>query len=381
MNTFCSSVLLASVLAVTGSAASAVAQERSYTPTSVTVPKGGTIIPMAAEGLRPVVEVYANGRGPFRFIVDTGGWADFITAKTASALGLGKIHEGDSTSLDLRIGNASFQGARFDVNSVLPGKLDGFIGLPLFKTILLTVDFPKREFRLAKGSLAAPDEQNILTLHPVGPLFAVKGNVAGRELLALIDTQGGPAWNADPETAKSLSWQAAPVPISVAWGPAFGKVTFSAARLGGDIAVGQYRFKTPIVSIAPIHVVGTHSLIMGMSALKNFAITLDQKNLRARFDAPATPFAAPPSLRDFGFAYMPSEKGNLQVVLVRSGSAAEHDGIAVGDDVVEIDGTPAGSLDSKRLNSMLSDDKPHTFLIQRGDAQVRIVLMATTAVT
>jgi Retroviral aspartyl protease len=41
-------------------------------PAGIEVPKDGVTIPMQDMGGRPVVEIKINGKGPYRFILDTG---------------------------------------------------------------------------------------------------------------------------------------------------------------------------------------------------------------------------------------------------------------------------------------------------------------------
>ena len=41
-------------------------------PAGIVVPRDGVTIPMQDMGGRPVVEIKINGKGPYRFILDTG---------------------------------------------------------------------------------------------------------------------------------------------------------------------------------------------------------------------------------------------------------------------------------------------------------------------
>src|SRR5262245_34612178 len=45
---------------------------RAPDPARIEVPAGGVSLPMADVGGRPVVEARINGKGPYRFILDTG---------------------------------------------------------------------------------------------------------------------------------------------------------------------------------------------------------------------------------------------------------------------------------------------------------------------
>src|SRR5689334_5038561 len=52
----------------------------SMPPAHVAVPSEGIVLPMQDAGGRPVVDVRINGRGPYRFILDTGASTTVIDA-------------------------------------------------------------------------------------------------------------------------------------------------------------------------------------------------------------------------------------------------------------------------------------------------------------
>src|ERR1700748_2039576 len=57
-------------------------------PDNVAIPENGMSIPMLNYGGRPLVEVMINGKGPYRFILDTGATVNVIDTSVATELSL-----------------------------------------------------------------------------------------------------------------------------------------------------------------------------------------------------------------------------------------------------------------------------------------------------
>ena len=62
-------------------------QRISPAPVAVEVPAAGLTLPMQDAGGRPVVDVRINGKGPYRFIFDTGASLTVIDAELKEILG------------------------------------------------------------------------------------------------------------------------------------------------------------------------------------------------------------------------------------------------------------------------------------------------------
>jgi len=137
------------------------------------MPGSSTEVPMTGER-RVLVEVRIDGKGPYRFVLDTraaGGGR--IRPELATQLGLkvvGQAVTGDPSGKNRRtvdiveagslaVGDLTVTGVKLAVGVLPPApgrpetELDGILGVGLFADHLLTLDYPARKVRIEKGSL------------------------------------------------------------------------------------------------------------------------------------------------------------------------------------------------------------------------------------
>lgn len=114
-----------------------------------------------------LVDVYANGAGPFQFAIDTGTSTTAITPELAKQLGVVSSPIGAATTggaqVDVTAGVLqSFQvgGARIDnlavivadffamLSSALGAKLDGIVGYNFLRNYKITLDYPNEKLSL-----------------------------------------------------------------------------------------------------------------------------------------------------------------------------------------------------------------------------------------
>src|SRR5215471_6745999 len=57
-------------------------------PTGIEVPRNGVTVPMQDTEGRPVVELKINGKGPYRFILDTGATTTVVSEELSHELSL-----------------------------------------------------------------------------------------------------------------------------------------------------------------------------------------------------------------------------------------------------------------------------------------------------
>ncbi|KKK82244.1 hypothetical protein LCGC14_2805310, partial [marine sediment metagenome] len=159
--------LLVSSLFATGCGA----KKPNFSPAAVLLPGDGVRVPLDLRRGDPTVEVFVNGQGPYRFLVDTGCSTTIISERICKEAGFSNVRsakatirtaKGSSTErarwtrLDrLKLGNAVFEDFAVLVRDI--GDWDGILGFSLFAKCLLTLDFPARELSLAPGRL---DEAN-----------------------------------------------------------------------------------------------------------------------------------------------------------------------------------------------------------------------------
>lgn len=139
---------------------------------------------------RPEIEAMIDGKGPFKFLVDSGAGSTVINADLAEELGLevvGATAIGDPINPEaiqanivavpsLEIGGAKFedfQAASWNHQDLLKGKGGdlprGVIGFPTFVDVLLTFDYVDGKLRIANGELPKADGKTVLAYQaPMG---------------------------------------------------------------------------------------------------------------------------------------------------------------------------------------------------------------------
>lgn len=161
-----------------------------------------------------------------------------------------------------------------------------------------------------------------------------------------------------------LSWQFAPVPVSVA-------VRYSgfelkkAGRLGGRLQLGPLSLQQPVVRISE----GTR--LLGAELLQPMRLSFDQRNKRIRMQAYAENVISSGPLRDWGLGFRPRTAG-LEVTGVFKATPAAAAGIKQGDLLVSIDGVTV----HERPCRQLSDPEPDRAILGflRGDEEFLIEL-------
>jgi len=264
-------------------------------PALVTVPEKGTAVPIEIYGNKPVIEVNINGKGPFKMFLDTGAGATVINKELADQLNLqldGTIKVGDPKDpqgvtadrrkIDsLKIGDAEFSGFEalsWDTSALYrPESPQGVIGMPLFRKLLLTIDYPNAKVFVQKGSLT--NGAHVLDYEPgIAGLFKVPMIVAGKEMTATIDS-GSMSGISFPESFKD-TLPLVDKPVEVGRGRTVaGEAIIYGARLRGDIRLCGTTLSDPDIRFFA----RLTDANIGYEFLRSFALTIDQANRRLRF--------------------------------------------------------------------------------------------------
>jgi predicted aspartyl protease len=294
-------------------------------PPAIAIPK----TPIEIVHGKPFVTVMVNGQGPFRFVIDTGtSAAAFVSPQLAEALSLPQAGETRLTDpskqnsqrlpvlliRSLKVAGVEFNGIKavrhtLDADN---GACDGVLGFALFRSFLLTLDYPHRNMTLSVGALTPDGGRSVLPFRmPDGtPLVRLRiGNLAGVE--AQIDS-GGSGLSLPQELVAKVKFSSGPEFFGVAQ-TLSSKFQLEGAQLASDISLGGYTFKRPFVEINPAFPL----VNFGGCPMQNFSFTFDQKNGLVRIAArqptlhlSATPFAMrpdnAPSLRPRDPALIPA---------------------------------------------------------------------------
>jgi len=269
-------------------------------PPKIALPDGGVTFPMQDFGGRPVVEVMINGKGPFRFILDTGAVISVVSdvlsrelsldppaGMTIAAMGGGPapqivaIHE-------LRIGDAMLQdmiAAEMPLN-LLKGENapQGVLSAATFPGYLVTFDYPGKTISIKKGALGAADSNNIFQYGDDQMLPTVPVRIAGHETQVHLDTGSGFGLTLPTKFLTQLPLASQPKETSKMHTPG-GEFTVSSARVNGTIELGNHKLELDEVLFSDVRPgPGLPAGNVGYLALRNFVVTLDSKNRRIRID-------------------------------------------------------------------------------------------------
>jgi len=245
---------------------------------------------------RPYVMVLVNGKGPFRFVVDTGtGGQAFVTSELVDELGLpeaGQIHLNDPSGQggrkvpmvliqSIEVAGVQFAGVKAAVHNLDfgDGSCQGLLGFVLFRNYLLTLDYPKRQMVLAQGNLAPDGGRSVLPFRMPDGIPIVSVAIGRKTIDAQLDS-GGAGLSLPQELTSPLKFSSSSASLSNAQSLST-RFMIKGATLATDIRVGSYIFKRPFVEINPAFPIAN----FGSVPMQNFALTFDQTNLLIRFEA------------------------------------------------------------------------------------------------
>jgi hypothetical protein len=274
-------------------------QRISPAPVAVEVPAAGLTLPMQDAGGRPVVDVRINGKGPYRFIFDTGASLTVIDAELKETLALHPVpgmraaapgHGGPAPTIasveSLAVGSATLRGATVALMPLggLPGdpRPRGVLSALSFPGHLVTFDYPAKKIRIAKGKLGDPDSMTTFAYESDDPLPTVPVRVAGREVRVHLDTGSGYGLMLPNRFLEELPLASKPEPGGTAKVHG-GEAPITKARVNGAIKVGRHTIDLPEVTFADLKGgFGPPRGNLGYLALRTFVVTLDPRNRRVR---------------------------------------------------------------------------------------------------
>lgn len=269
--------------------------------------------PMLERFGKPYVMVTVNGKGPFRFIIDTGTGGDaMVSPQFAEELNLPIVGHGTLSDpsgegvrrtpivlLDtLEVAGVRFTGVRAVSHDFFAelGTCDGILGFTLFRNYLLTLDFPNRLVTLESGSLAPDGSRSVLPFRmPHGiPVALLKFDKLGL-VEAQLDSGGG-GLVLPEKLAEHLRYEVDPTLFALGRSVST-RFEMKAAKLASDVKLGRYTFTHPVVEIHPAFPL----VNFGSPPMQIFAITFDQRSLLVRFASNQKRFSlsAPPCLTRF----------------------------------------------------------------------------------
>lgn len=254
-------------------------------------------VPMEIIHGRPYVMVTINGKGPFRFLVDTGtGGEAMVTPELASQLNLPRAGE---ARLDDPTGQGGQQFPKRKLDTVRVAGVDfysikaiehslpisyegceGMLGFPFFRDFLLTLDYVNGRLILAQGELAPDGEKSVVPFRMPDGVPIARLKIGNRDVEAQIDS-GGAGLSLPERLIPQLRLSAQPA--AFAYGQTlFTRFQIKVARLANDVHLGDITIDTPWVEINPAFPIAN----FGSCPLEHFIVTFDQENKLVRLDGP-----------------------------------------------------------------------------------------------
>lgn len=265
-------------------------------PAHTEIPAAGVDVEMQRSGHLPVVSVMVNGKGPFRFAIDTGAAGALRADSTLVAkLGLRKVGEvrgGDPSGKNTRtmdvvevqsleVGGARFEGltaAVRDYNERRMGDpVDGILGFALFSDCLLTLDYPGNRVKIGRGALPAANGRDVLAFDMARGIPSVKLQVDSVWVDADVDAGSMGGFSLPASYVARLPLAGPPRVVGRAR-TVSNEFEITAADLKGTVRLGANEFPGATISFQPVFPMAN----VGSRVLQDFSVTFDQKNRRMR---------------------------------------------------------------------------------------------------
>jgi hypothetical protein len=270
-------------------------------PATIQVPGDGVTVPMQDMEGRPVIDLKINGKGPYRFILDSGAVTTVVSDELSRELSLtppagvqvASVGGGPAPAIvvihDVRIGDAVLEGmiaAVMPLGGLLKGENAprGVLSAANFPGYLLTYDYPGKHISIKKGALENADSKSTFQYTDEQVLPTVPVRIAGHDTQVHLDTGSPFGLTLPVKFATELPLASQPKEAGrVRTGG--GEVPISIARLNGTIELGKYKLELDEVRFSDARPgPGPASGNIGYDVLRHFVVTLDSKNRRIQLD-------------------------------------------------------------------------------------------------
>jgi hypothetical protein len=357
-------------------------------PGETLAPPGETVLPATMCGDAFLVSARINDRGPYTLLVDTGAASVVLTPDVAAEMqdriGRTFVPAVGATGRrvpvtqrvrvdELAVGELRLRGFNALVmdlkgfETALGGDLDGILGYPAFRDLLLVLDYPAGQVRIARGALSPGDSDVLRTRGRQTPQVPVR--LQGRTLDVVVDS--GSSGDLMLRWRGALEYKVQPRVVGTVLAIG-GTDVRKVGRAAGEAVIAGRSFVEPFIEPS------RHTSLVGTQLLREFRVTFDQRSGLARFESRTAEPVTFPSLYGIGIGTSP-ESGALRVVEVFTGMPAERAGIRVGDVVESANDVAITDLFCMRQRLF---NKPETAIlgIRRGEERLQIAVQVVTLV-
>lgn len=340
-----------------------------------------TTLPFELVNNHIYVEVRLDGKGPFRLLFDTGG-ANIVTPDLAKELGLeaqgalegrGVGEKSEDVALArvglLELGEASVKDQLFAVfplealSAVEGIPVRGLVGYEVFKRFVVTVDYAGRRLTLHDPAAFSPPGRGVAVPFTFdGHTPQVKGTLDGIPGTFWLDTgsrSGLSLFGPFAEKHGLAKRYRARHAAVAGWGVG-GPARALLAR-GGKLTLGEgVVVEGPVVDISLQKKGGFTDRYgagnVGGAILKRFTVTFDYGRQQVTFEPNGAP--AGPEPHDRSGLWLNLAGDAFEVMDVVKGGPGAKAGLRVGDRIVAVDGTAAGTLGLPAAREKLRTEPP-----------------------
>ena len=334
-------------------------------------------VPFAMIDNRNFIDVYLNGKGPFKFVLDTGGGDGIVvTPEVSKQLGLkangseqqsGAGAEKEDASLakvaDVRIASIHLGHVKTIIlsldkiqNAIGFERFDGIIGDEMFSRFVTTLDFEKNTVQFTSSD-AFHKPQHAIAVPLIidgGPYVqATVGAATGRFLVDTGDRSSLSFCGPFADKFALLDVVKPKVEAVTGWGVG-GPIPAKVGRVQ-ELSMGPVTVKGVVTRFPLLRKGGFASQkdagIIGNGVLKKFLVTFDYRHSEMLL-TPNKYFAETDSYDRSGM-WIGKDNGNFVVLDVVNGGPAAQAGVHVGDKIVAIDGTSSAGLTIDEVRSRL----------------------------
>jgi hypothetical protein len=330
---------------------------------------------------RIIINVELNGKGPFRFIFDSGAGA-IVSPEVARELGLKiegtstgggvgeKLVERGATNVALvQISDISMTNQDFGVISFADTKyvfganrIDGIIGYSLFKRLVVRIDYEQKRVTFIEPLRFAYQGSGVIVpLDFDAHLPLVKGELDGVPGIFVIDTGARSSlllYGPFVEQNNLRTKYKANVEGITGWGIG-GPVRSQVVRIG-SLKLGAVEVHNLIARLSLQKSGGltnaNRAALVGPDVLRQFTTTFDYSRRQLIFEKNGN-YGKPDSYDRVGM-WFGQEGDHFEVIDVIAGSPASEAGIKVGDQILAIDGQSAKALDLPTIRLKFKNDPP-----------------------
>jgi len=345
---------------------------------------------------RIFVDVRVNGRGPYRFILDTGG-VNIVTPEIADLLGLARR---DSLPLDgagggkvpacytdldsLSVGAITMRNQEAIVVSFRPiqeamgfERMDGLLGYELFSQFVADIDYDAARIDFSRpGERPPPSDAVAVPFEFRGHIPKIRARLDGREGDFVVDTGDRSSLTIFTPYQRQHGLPEADTPRYHAMtgygigGPIRATLITGSTLAIGPLMLGGILTRLPDPGNGAFDAEDVAGSI-GTGVLKRFQLRVDYPG-RTLWLKPGAQFGQGDACDRSGF-WLARRGAELEVMDVVPNGPADAAGLVVDDRIVRIDGAPVDSIALPAFRRRLAIDPPGTeieFLVRRGTDRV-----------